>query len=803
VSLDALTARRAAALPEAENELSRRYLRVLEKWVRVGLSYFDDWPLRPECGHFLGGCHWYGIETISGALTFALAASSPELDEAATGCSREEMRRVALKAVRYLAFTHDAGPADCVRPAQGLGRPENFGRKWGERGRGFFPESQCGTTIAGMSMTALLLGPLADDETWSLLAAVLEDYAGRFGQMPPRNGVYADTQMEENGWTSCGLSAAALFLERHPAAAAWAENARRWMFCTAAAPQDARNSGAFEQGRTVAQCAARTFTALPDYMAENHGFVHPNYTSSSIHFTGYLASLHRLVDAPLPPHALFNRQRIYDQLKLMTESHGYMHAVQGMDWPYLWPDPFTMVHATAAVVLKDPDAAAHERRALAALEARQAANQGRMYDPEIAEKCHDIQDPMIVRECTIEGPARTYLLHRLLGPGPKPTPEADLRPRLRGVRVFPHAGFVFHRHDRGQTSFSWRNVIMALPLNSDGLYTVAPATGTLLARIQVRDLPDSHDLVSLRVEDHPDAFAAALVMDRHQAAIRQEVLFASLPDGKVLLRERLVAQRELTVESLDQGFLRIINERFRGPEEPDAGSRTIHTPSGSEVFRGFVSTDPADDIVRTWKDIDRLNVDDRLGLVFRGTGQTVYHNRHYFKPWWAVTDDLILSRRETPFQARQGEVMAEFACLAAPDQPHAKTARQDLAILRSPSGALALMADGCLAVANMGLGPQIVALVAERNDADPTPLFEGVVRFGPRQVRHSLPMRRGEARLLCSPLAVRVKGKIEIAVCADGRALARNLDRETARVHLAASKRSVSLRPGQVAELRV
>ena len=89
-----LTEQRQARLRTRETALSRRYLQVLEKWIPVGLEYFEDWPGRPNCGHFLGGCHWYGIETVNGSLAFALAASSPEYDERRGGCSREELRRI-------------------------------------------------------------------------------------------------------------------------------------------------------------------------------------------------------------------------------------------------------------------------------------------------------------------------------------------------------------------------------------------------------------------------------------------------------------------------------------------------------------------------------------------------------------------------------------------------------------------------------------------------------------------------------------------------------------------------------------
>jgi len=48
----------AIRLPAEENEMSRRYLRMCEKWIPIGMSYFKDWPVRPNCGHFFGGVYW-------------------------------------------------------------------------------------------------------------------------------------------------------------------------------------------------------------------------------------------------------------------------------------------------------------------------------------------------------------------------------------------------------------------------------------------------------------------------------------------------------------------------------------------------------------------------------------------------------------------------------------------------------------------------------------------------------------------------------------------------------------------------
>ncbi len=97
VTIDNTTNLKAAHLPSDENDLSRRYLRMLEAWIPVGVEYFTDWPDRPNCDHFFGGCHWYGNETNAPAEAFALASVSPEYDGKTVGVSRSDLREMAIK----------------------------------------------------------------------------------------------------------------------------------------------------------------------------------------------------------------------------------------------------------------------------------------------------------------------------------------------------------------------------------------------------------------------------------------------------------------------------------------------------------------------------------------------------------------------------------------------------------------------------------------------------------------------------------------------------------------------------------
>ncbi len=796
---DILTNRRRTSVPDRETPLSRRYKRILENWVPVGLSYFEDWPERPNCGHFFGGAHWYGSDTAGPAFVFAALANSPEYDSKRTGCSKEELRELALKGIRYLCFTHDTGPTECIRPEKSLGNPRTWGTKWGERGRGFFPESQCGTNLSDVALTALMLGNLVDDETWSMIARMHEDYAERFGAMAPKSGVYTNTQMEENGWTSCGLASVECFLSNSPNVKSWAETARRWMFSTTTTQQDTKNHARFSDGQTVRELTGQTFVALPDYMAENHGMVHPSYTGSSVMFTGRLGIIYGTFGVGIPEHALFNRMEIYDQLKRTTDRTGSMHPVQGMDWPYIPPDSGTLTHATAALLLDDPDGAFFESRALETLEQRAESAGGRMHERQIAEIVHGPQDPLIIREHNIVSPAHTYFLHRIFGDGPEPESAAAVERRLKGVKVYPHSGFVFHRHRTGQSSLSWRNDIMALPLNKDGLYTVAPASNSFMARIDVQGKPDSHDLVSVRLDEQQDGFAAAMILDRAQRSVRQEVLFAGLPSGISLSCERLTAQETITVQSVDQGFLRIVNEDFKALKGNCNGYRTVHTPGGSDRFKSYVTRDPDSDVVKTYDHPAWLNVDNRMGIVYTGTGNTVYHNRHFYQVWRAVADDLTLSRVDQPFQVTAGKTISELTALIAPDRTHRTTAGIDFVALQTIPSAVGLLADNHLAVANFGEKAGGLTFTANRSDLPNIPIFDGVTRVDGDSVAYARNLTSGEARLQEAILNIQTDGALEVNAAGTGGVWARNTGAASALVTHNGTETRIP--PGEIAVL--
>jgi len=798
---DFTTDLREPFIPKVETDMSRRYLMVMQRWIPVCMEYFQEWPDRPNCGHFFSGVYWYGSETAGPLKVLSLTISSPEYDEDVVGFSKKELVDAAVKALRYLCFTHDTGPEDCVRPAEGLGRPELCRTKWGERGKGFFRESQCGRNVANITTAALILRRYLDDETWTMVANICADYLDRFGDMPPRSGVYANTQMEENAWTSLGLAASYLFLSRHENARRWEENAKRWMFCTATVPQDMFNRKKFDGKLTVSQLCGLRFTALPDFMAENHGFVHPSYTASAIYFTGLVGNMYRIYGRKEPKHVYWHRQDFYDNLKRLCDSTGSPHPVQGMDWPYLTPRCF--LHTSAYLYLRDPDAGYYERVALDLLEKIQLGNKGRMVDPEVASRCHDQQDPLILRELGIVSVADAYLAHRLFAEEEKvkPTSPKEIAEKFRGVKVYPHSGFVFHKHGRGQTSFSWRNYIMALPLTREGLLTIGPSAPrhglpSLLGKVSVRGHPESQKLVSINVKEEGDRFVATLVNDVSQESVRQEVLFASLPDGKVVSLETFTALKECTVEKVEQGYLQITNENFPCIEGNCNGFRRLYYPGGSETFKGFPGRTPDEDIFFTLESPGWLNVDDRVGIIFQGSGRTVYHNRHYFRPpsspYHAIADDLILSVQDKPKKYHAGEIVAKLTLVLYPEQPHRETERMRFTEVLSGGKALGLMVDDYLCVGNFG---EVGRYTFKLRREETVPIFPGITTIKRNGVSYTIHLGAGEGKI-CEPGAfIETKGenlKVEYTDC--GGLYLINEGEETVDVHLRKGKEKMQIK---------
>ncbi len=665
----------------AETPLSGRYLEILLKWIAYGRSLFEPWPRRPRAGHFLGGVLWYCQETVMPSFAFAAAASSEAFDPSTAGIGRDEAREIALRGLRYACFTHDTGPADCVRPTKSWGRREPAGRKWGERGCGFFRETNAGRQAANLAATAYLIRDLLGDEEREMLATIARDFLERFLTYPIPSGLYHNTQMEENAWTSFGLTGAALLLEEADEFASWMTRIEQWMFHATTTPDDMWDFRAGPGGAPINRCVDQRFTTLPDFTAENHGFVHPSYMKSCINLIGQASVLLRLWDRAIPEAAFHHHRDILRVISRWCDDMGAPHAPQGMDWPYVNFTSLCQTHAMAAVNLELPDAALLERASLSRLETQIEVHRGRLIPAETQEHCHGQQDPAIMQERFISHVAYVYLLHRLASDGPAPSDATEFRKRIAGVEVYPHGGAAIHFHRAGRTSVSWRNGPMVLPATGDGLRTIGQTRGSLLAQVEVLDRPIDSRLLFRTVREAVDRLSCVFEERLYDGAIRRRVVFSSFPDGSCFVWERVTAAEPVSIDRVIQGRLSVMNDPVFAASSPPASQRTVYTAGGSRSFSGYAAS--AAEAVEEVFDLSGspwLNVDDKFGIVFATSGRPRYRNPHHWKVWHAIEDWIELGGFEDrrSFKADQTICWTALLWLPETDRRATSVSRFDL-----------------------------------------------------------------------------------------------------------------------------
>lgn len=99
---------------------SNSYVKVLENWVQGAAKYFYTPTDSPDIMCYgTGESHHWAIQTNMNAFaTFAVLATSPDLDENAINMSRSELLDITLKMLRYSLRTHHRGESVCSNNRQ-------------------------------------------------------------------------------------------------------------------------------------------------------------------------------------------------------------------------------------------------------------------------------------------------------------------------------------------------------------------------------------------------------------------------------------------------------------------------------------------------------------------------------------------------------------------------------------------------------------------------------------------------------------------------------------------------------------
>ncbi|RAV23052.1 hypothetical protein [Paenibacillus contaminans] len=664
-----------------ENEQSRTIARVLYKWILYMDQNFKDWDKRPHAGFFLDGAGWYGFETSYPMYVYAVMGAFSDKNDWPSALPRELLEERAIKALRFLCFTHDSGPIDCVRP---IGKNKwNSGQKWGGKNAPYFQATQTGTAVFHIAYTAWLFWEKLDEETRQMVAELTIGYAERWSQAEPRDGSFHDTQMEENAWTATGILAAVMLFPRHPRHEAWSEAYDKWNLNTATVPED-RFNGNLYKGEPLSDKWIQTVTLFPDFTNENHGMVHPDYMATAITFRACYAIASFTQGKPLDDTMLLNNKHIYEQsLKRWTQFDGMIVPIQSQDWWYNRQTLVTTLHAFMNVIHRDPDAALLEQQALAATIKLQQSNEtgclieknGELYpiSPNDYQTAEDFESMYAFAL------ANAYVLHVLGGPGVSPSKKREMQSRLADVYMYPYGSAVVHRTENTFSSFSWRNRVMAITLPSKGLWTITPIENSYIGKVvfegsEENISPASGGIAvkseSQRINPSDNGFGASACVEHGEGSILQRIAWVSLPDGSSVYAEQFTVVKPCRVAAMHTGLLGVRNERYKTIPELAPGRRNIHIGGKTETFDGFFGRD--EDITRRFPPVPYINVDDEIGYLLFGTNGIRYDNRHQYPKWKGIEDCLVLNDKVGAAYVG-GEILQPFIAVTLPNRTAMET----------------------------------------------------------------------------------------------------------------------------------
>jgi len=658
-----------------ETPLSREYYRLLTRYVRYAQKNLRDWPAEPGAKyHKTDASHEHAVrQNATVAVAFAVLSAYGDFDESAAHATRQQVEADTVALLRYLSVTHVANFL-----------PTGDGKPWGDAW-----QSAYWAGFAGQA--AWLVWDRLPDETKVLVARMVIHEADRYNTRPPDDGEWQDTKAEENAWNSEVIALARCMFPAHPNAALWHERAIVYMinsFSTRADHEDAT----LTDGKRIKDWVTTT-CIHPDFTAENHNRVHPDYLGA---FTLNLrnAVLYKLAGLETPRATFHHAADCYRVWQHLTAANGGVFYINGQDW---WPHTHASsleIGGLVNALLQEPNAAFLERSTLAWMQRMHSRfDDGRLYDQ------REYNYPNAEEEL-MECYAKLYLLHRLFGDGPSPASAAAFRKAQNGVRLFETGGFVTHRTPDKFVSFAWVNGAMGLVYPDGDTWFTAPYERSLTGRITVNGAKDgppkllARNVVTLQMGRHksPDGFAFVGRFARCEDKVEQQLAMISLPGQPVLYVERLRALVDVDVKEIATGILAVLNEDARPLTRNE---RTVWTAAGKQIMGGAAKQPAKLHVLKT----DWVNLDDRLGLVAKASGQMAYLESHAYERA-RLQQELVANYLPAVGSRRAGEVIAESALAMVPSARH--TRQLELRVQPFSNDGVAVSFGGWLVAVNLG-----------------------------------------------------------------------------------------------------
>lgn len=296
------------------------YLTLLQHWALQAEGYWYLLPDQARLGCYGTGYNNWGVQTNQKYLgAMAVLSELGEQVDSIPASQRTQARERALAALRFSLRSHLSGDLRCTDGTQ-------WGHTW---------ISALG--IERMMHGVYLLEPYFTAEDHALLRRVLTseaDWIHHHHQRGAHKGVFANpwnhsgqNAPESNLWNGALLWRAAVTYPDHPGAAAWQEQAHRFLMNSVSVAADA------EDERIVAGRPVKAWHVgagfFPNYALDHHGYLNVGYmviclsNAAMLHFDLQAKGL------PMPESLYHHQADLWQVVRRMIFSDGRLARIGG------------------------------------------------------------------------------------------------------------------------------------------------------------------------------------------------------------------------------------------------------------------------------------------------------------------------------------------------------------------------------------------------------------------------------------------------------------------------------------------
>lgn len=451
-----------------------------------------------------------------------------EYNENRVGMTRNELlNKIIIPMMRYLIDVHKTGY-----------RTFDNGRQWGLSWQSALWTHQ-------LAQGAISVWNDLPEEIRSGILRIVWHEANRIASIKPPYALKYDSKSEENAWNAGALSAALILLPDDANTEKWEQTLKSWLLSAYIRPIDAFSEVLIDGKSLKEQFVGANM--FDDFTLENHGLVHPDYMIACslkgeimIDFLG--------TDRPIPDACMFNVDNIYEQLKrFLLPSGGFIYPT-GQDWAIFRHADWTNQHAFSLYYYHDPEALYWLRNNLDVIERMENRHEdGRIYG---------INENFFPSSQTLAGLGLVDTWKMLM----LAKPVQESKPAEKLSKIYPDGKFFIRRTPNAVHSISWgeKIQIQVMDWNKDPL--MAPVWNSGIGYIRLADekknLPVK--LKSIRVDTLTNSIQFKMQV-HHGDAIAADYEIISHENGKLMIKEKLTALRNIHTENISTLLFGILN----------------------------------------------------------------------------------------------------------------------------------------------------------------------------------------------------------------------------------------------------